>query len=165
MPDVTMGNILFGLLDIDRFGEDDIYRLFGPPTTGELETESGEASSPEALRYIMKQIDFLSSLSNMIKPDIKLVDFDQYFPISLLPEKPLGIPLDFLAPELAIGLTAGSASDVWALGCCLFRLRSGDGPFSNPFDVISPAGLISYITRTLVEDIPRKWKDTTLWDS
>src|SRR4051794_37522848 len=98
MPDVTTGNILLRLLDIDRFGEVDIYRLFGRPTTGELETESGEATGPEAPRCIVEGLDFLSSTSNIISPDIKLIDFDQCFPISSPPEKLLGTPLDFLAP-------------------------------------------------------------------
>lgn len=164
-PDVTTGNILLGLLDIDRFGEGDIYRLFGQPTTGELETESGEAIGPEAPRYIVKAINFLSSPSNIIIPDIKLIDFDQCFPISSPPEKLLGTPLDFLAPEVAVGLAASSTSDIWALGCCIFRVRAGEGPFSSPFDVTSPADLISYIVHTLGEDIPRKWQDTILWDS
>ena len=132
---------------------------------GELETESGEATGPEAPRYIVKGINFLSSPSNIIRPDIKLVDFDQCFSISSPPEKLLGIPLDFMAPEVAVGLAAGPASDVWALGCCIFRLRSGESPFSSPFDVTSPADLISYIIHTLGEDMPHKWKKTTLWDS
>ncbi|KAB5533421.1 kinase-like domain-containing protein, partial [Coniochaeta sp. 2T2.1] len=80
--DATTGNILLDLLDIDRFGESEIYRLFGPPTTGELETESGEATGPEAPRYIVGAIDFLSSSSNIIRPEIKLIDFDQCFLIS-----------------------------------------------------------------------------------
>lgn len=112
----------------------------------------------------MKQIDFLSSSSNLISPKVHLVDFDQCFPTSSPPEKLLGTPLEFLAPEVAVGRAAGPASDVWALGCCLFRLRSGDGPFSNPYDVTCPASLISYIIHTLGEDMPREWKDTTLWD-
>ncbi|KAF2226587.1 hypothetical protein BDZ85DRAFT_256412 [Elsinoe ampelina] len=38
---------------------------------------------------------------------------------------------DFLAPELAMDLSAPSqASDVWALGCCIFQLVTGCHPFS-----------------------------------
>ncbi len=163
-PDVTTGNILLSLSDIDGLEEGDIYRLFGRPTTGELETQSGEATDPEAPEYIVKGIDFLSSPSNMIRPSVKLIDFDQCFPTSSPPEKILGTPLENMAPEVAVGLAASPASDIWALGCCIFRLRSGEGPFSSPFDVVSPARLMSYIIHTL-GDMPRKWMDTTLWDS
>ncbi len=164
-PDITTGNLVLGLLDLDCFGEDDIYRLFGRPKTGELETESGEATGPEAPRYIVQAIDFLSCQYNMITPDVKLIDFDQCFPISSPPEKLLGTPLEFMAPEVAGGVAAGPASDGWALGCCIFRLRARDGPFSNPWDVDSPESLVGYIIRTLRKDIPCKWKDTILWDS
>ncbi|EQK98522.1 Protein kinase-like domain protein [Ophiocordyceps sinensis CO18] len=162
--DVTTGNLLLSIFDIDRYEEGDIYRLFGQPATGVLETESGITPGPEAPRYIVKSIDFLSTPSNIIRPDVKLVDFDQCYPTSSPPQKMLGTPIDFLAPEVAVGLAAGPASDVWALGCCIFRLRSGEGPFSNPFDVTSPADLLSYIIHTLGEDMPRKWQDSTLWD-
>ncbi|KAF1841475.1 kinase domain-containing protein [Cucurbitaria berberidis CBS 394.84] len=162
--DVTTGNFCLSLCDIDRFGEGDIYRLFGRPTTGELETESGEMTGPEAPRYIVEAINFLAPPSNIINTDIKLIDFDQCFPISTPPEELLGTPLEFLAPEVAVGLAASPASDIWALGCCIFRLRSGEGPFESPFDVTCPADLISYIIHTL-GDMPRKWHDTTLWDS
>jgi len=145
--------------------EDDIYRLFGRPIIGKLETESGEAIGPEAPQYVVKGIDFLSSSTNIISPNIRLVDFDQCFLASSPPEKILGTPLDFLAPEVAVGQAAGPASDIWALGCCIFRLRSGDGPFSNPFDVTCPADLVSYIIHTLGEDMPPMWQETTLWDS
>jgi len=159
---VTTANVLFSLLDFDRFEEADIYRLFGPPVTGKLETESGETPGSEAPRYIVKTLDFLSSPSNIISRDIRLVDFDQCFPVSSPPENMLGTPIEFLAPEVAAGLAASPASDVWALGCCLFRLRSGVGLFENPYQVTSPADLMRYIIQTL-GDMPREWQQT-LWD-
>lgn len=165
MLDVTTGNILLSLLDIDGFTEDDIYRLFGRPTIAKLETESGETTGPEAPRYIVKALDFLSSSTNIIRPNAKLIDFDQCFPISSPPEKLLGTPLEFLAPEVAVGLAASPASDVWALGCCIFRLRSGEGPFSSPFEVSCPEDQLSFIINTLGEDMPPEWQETTLWDS
>ncbi|WEW58184.1 hypothetical protein PRK78_003652 [Emydomyces testavorans] len=160
--DVTTANILFSLSDFDRFTEADIYDLFGPPATGELETESGETPGPEAPRYIVKTLDFLSSPINIITHDIKLVDFDQCFPVSSPPKRMLSTPLEFLAPEVAVGLAASPASDVWALGCCLFRLRSGVGPFENPYEVTSPVDLMRYVIQTL-GDMPREWQQI-LWD-
>jgi serine/threonine-protein kinase SRPK3 len=74
---VTTANILFGLLDI--------YRLFGAPETAPLETESGETPGPEALGYIVKSLDFLSSKESVITKDVRLIDFDQSFLISSPP--------------------------------------------------------------------------------
>ncbi|KAI0536750.1 kinase-like protein [Xylaria digitata] len=159
--DVTTANILFTLPSIGQLEEADIYRLFGLPKTGVLETESGEPTGPEAPRYIVKTLDFLSSTSNIIGQDVKLVDFDQSFAISSPPKKMIGTPAEFLAPEVAVGLPASPASDVWALGCCIFRLRSGEGPFSN-YEVTCPGELIRYVFQTLGE-LPLEWQDT-LWD-
>lgn len=162
--DVTTGNLLLGMVDIDHYEEDDIYALFGKPVTGVLETENGEMPGPEAPRYIVRNIDFLSAPSDILELDIKLMDFDQCFPISSPPSKMLGTPVDFLAPEVAMGLEAGPASDVWALGCCIFRLRAGDGPFSSPFEVTCPCDLVGFVLDTLGGDVPHTCKDT-LWDS
>lgn len=100
---MTLGNLLLTISDLDSYSEEDIYRLFGQTVTGVLETESGGTVGSEAPRYTMKSIDFLSSPENIIKPDIKLVDFDQCFPISSPPQKMIGTPLEFLAPEVAVG--------------------------------------------------------------
>ncbi|KAF2964201.1 hypothetical protein GQX73_g9374 [Xylaria multiplex] len=159
--DVTTANILFTLPNVGNLEEADIYRLFGSPKTGELETESGEPTGPEAPRYIVKALDFLSSSSNIIGQDVKLVDFDQSFAISSPPKRMIGTPVEFLAPEVAVGLPASPASDIWALGCCIYRLRSGGNPFSN-YEINCPAELMRTIFQTLGE-LPLEWRDT-LWD-
>lgn len=148
-------------MNYDHFGEDWIYRLFEPPKTDVLETESGEATGPEAPRYIVEALDYLSSTSNIITNNVTLIDFDQSFPVSSPPEKMLGTPAQYLAPEVAVGLAASPASDVWALGCCIFILRSGEGPFSN-YEVTSPADLMKIVHQTIGE-MPTEWQDT-LWD-
>lgn len=161
--DITTGNLLLKMSDINSYDDEGIYRLFGNPVTGELETESGEATGPEAPRYIVKNINFLSGSAELIQPIVELIDFDQSFAISSPPEKMLGTPVEFLAPEVAVGLPAGFASDIWALGCCIFRLRHGDGPFSNPYQVTSPADLMRYVIGALRREIPQEW-DNVLWD-
>ncbi|KAJ8131911.1 hypothetical protein O1611_g1711 [Lasiodiplodia mahajangana] len=159
--DITTANILF-TLNIDHHAEDWIHRLFEPPMTDVLETESGEPTGPEAPDYIVKALDFLSSTSNILTNDATLIDLDQSFPVSSPPKKMLGIPIEFLAPEVAVGLPASPASDVWALGCCIFRLRSGEGPFSNYYEVTSPADLMKIVHQT-IGNMPVEWQDT-LWD-
>ncbi|RDL42170.1 Uncharacterized protein BP5553_02149 [Venustampulla echinocandica] len=155
--DVTTANILFGLLDFDRYTESDIYRLFGKPEMTLLETYSGERPGPGAPSYIVKPLDFLSSKESIISKDVRLIDFDQSFPVSSPPERMLGTPVEFLAPEVAVGLKASPRSDVWALGCSIFRLRSGESPFSG-YEVTSPADLMKIIIQTL-GDMPSSWED------
>lgn len=155
--DVTTANILFSLSDIDRYTESDIYRLFGTPETAPLETHFKETPGPGAPSYIVKSLDFLSSEESIISKDVKLIDFDQSFPVSSPPENMLGTPVEFLAPEVAVGLKASPASDVWALGCSIFRLRSGESPFSG-YEVTSPADLVRLVIQTL-GDMPSSWED------
>lgn len=155
---MTTSNIVFTLSDINRFTENDIYRLFGMPETQPLETESGKAAGSEAPKYIVKELDFLSSEENIVSNNVCLIDFDQSFAVSSPPEKMLGTPVEYLAPEVAAGLKASPASDIWALGCCIFRLRSGEGLFSA-FDITSPADLLRAIIQAL-GDLPGSWEDT-----
>jgi serine/threonine protein kinase len=149
---------VFRLVEFDRYTEDDIYRLFGKPETAPLETASGETPGPEAPRYIVKTLDFLSSEKDIISNDISLIDFDQAFLASSPPENMLATPIEYLAPEVAVGRLASPASDVWALGCSITRLRSGEGLFSA-YDITSPADLMRAITRAL-GDMPASWEDT-----
>lgn len=107
--------------------------------TGVVETESGETTGPKAPRFIVKNIEFLSSPANIIKTDVKFIDFDQSFLISSPPQKVFATPVNFPAPEVAVEVEGGPANDVRALGCCIFRLRSGEGTFSNPFQVTAPS--------------------------
>ncbi|KAK0108045.1 hypothetical protein ONS95_002870 [Cadophora gregata] len=159
---LTTANIVFRVENFDRYTENDIYRLFGKPETGPLETESGETPGAEAPRYIVKSLDFLSSETDLISNEISLIDFDQAFLASSPPEEMLATPIEYLAPEVAVGRAASPASDVWALGCSIVRLRSGEGLFSA-FDITSPADLIRGIIQAL-SDMPASWEDS-LFDS
>lgn len=51
--DFTTGNLLLTVPSMDKEDEDGIYRRFGPPVTGVLETESGSPPGFEAPRYIL----------------------------------------------------------------------------------------------------------------
>jgi len=68
------------------------------------------------------------------------------------------MPVEYLAPEVAVGQPASPASDVWALGCSIIRLRAGEGLFSA-YDVNSPADLMRSIIQVLGE-VPAAWGDT-----
>ncbi len=153
---MTTHNIAWGISDINRHTEDHLFSLFGSPETAPLETESGEETGPEAPPFIVKPLNFLAAEENIIRWDVQLLDFDQSFPISSPPEDMLGTPPEFLAPEVAVGLSASPASDVWALGCSIFRLRSGQGPFAS-IEVGSPADALVIIIKTF-GSLPDEWQ-------
>lgn len=75
-----------------------------------LETQSSEIARPEVLRYIVEAFDFLSSSSNIISHNIKLIDFDQCFLVQSLPKEMLGIPPENLVSKVAVGLPAVSTN-------------------------------------------------------
>lgn len=148
---------MFRIKDLDQVSEEEIYDLLGRPETGPLETESGEPAGPEAPKYIVKALDFLMASGPIISEDICLIDFDNAFLASSPPEKLLPTPVEYLAPEVAAGLSGGTASDVWALGCSILRLRSGESLFSA-YDIGSPIDLLVAIHRVLGK-MPEAWGD------
>jgi len=66
----------------------------------------------------------------------------------------LSTPLEFLASDVADGLPAGSTSDVWALGYCIFRLRSEEGLVLSVVELTPLEDLVSFGIHTL-EDMSR----------
>lgn len=153
--DITPSNVVFRLRNLDHLNDAAIYRLFGEPRTDELRTCSGEMHGPEAPRYIVGYLDFFASDEDLILDDVYLIDFDQSFHESTPPAKKPGIPIGFLAPEVAVGQPAGRASDVWALGCTMLHLRSGESPFAN-MDVDAPSTLMRWVIKYLGA-MPASW--------
>ncbi|KAI8961044.1 kinase-like protein [Daldinia sp. FL1419] len=77
------------------------------------------------------------------------VDFTVLFGTSRTPptECP-GIPAKYLAPEVAVGRPASSASDIRALGCAIFLIWSGDDLFFD-YNTDSPADVPRQVVETL----------------
>lgn len=146
---------------IDRFDsyeEGDVLKLFGHPQTAPLRTYSGKPPGPHAPDYIVVPLDFCSSTTNLLSSEICIVDFDQSFTATGPPPERLGIPARYLAPEVAVGQPASPASDIWALGCAIFRIRSGDDLFFD-YDTDSPADALRQIVKT-VGELPGEWRQT-----
>ena len=43
----------------------------------------------------------------------------------------------YVSPEMLKQNVAGPASDIWALGCIIFRMLTGDVPFSGTTDYLT----------------------------
>lgn len=103
-------------------------------------------------------LDFCPSTTNVLSDEVCIVDFDQSFETASPPSEHPGIPAKYLAPEVAVGLPQGPPSDGWALGCAIFRIRSGDDLFFN-YDTNCPADALRQIVQT-IGDLPEEWGET-----
>ncbi|KAI0818435.1 kinase-like protein [Xylaria sp. FL0064] len=138
--DFTVNNVVLRLIDeFNSYEECDLLNLFGRPQTAPIRTYSGKPPGPHAHNYIVVPLNFCSSNTNT-------------------PTERPGIPARYLAPEVAIGRLASPASDVWALGCAIFRIRSGDDLFFD-YDTDSPADALRQIVKA-VGELPEEWRQT-----
>lgn len=153
---------MFQLEDIKDYTRDDIYRLFGRPERHPLKTKSGEGPGPEAPTYTVKGLDWLSSECDIITNNVSLVNFNQVFLSKSPPGRILATPVQYLAPEVAVGLVASPASDVWSLGCSIVKIRFGQDIFRH-HNVTSPRDLTKAIGQYLGE-MPGFWP-YSLFDS
>ncbi|KAI1460183.1 kinase-like protein [Annulohypoxylon moriforme] len=157
--DFTANNIALRLTDkFNSYEEDDLFNLFGRPKTSPLITYSGNPPAPHAPNYNVVPLNFCSANINVLSREICAIDFDQSFTVACTPTERPGIPAKCLAPEVAVGQPPSPASDVWALGCAIFRIRSGFDLFFD-YDTDCPADVLRQIVKTMGE-LPEKWKQT-----
>ncbi|KAK7737083.1 hypothetical protein SLS63_002874 [Diaporthe eres] len=150
----TANNISLALSEeITSYGIDDIYRAFGHPRTAPLGlcNEDDPGPGPHAPQYYVAPLDFFASSANILTKQIRILDFDQCFECDN-PPKRTGIPAKYMAPEVIAGGPPSKASDIWSLGCTIFRLRAGRDIFFD-YDTFSPADALQQIHRFL-GDLP-----------
>ncbi|KAM5341999.1 hypothetical protein ACJ41O_015030 [Fusarium nematophilum] len=147
--DFTASNMLLRLNDeFDSYKMEDLDRIFGRPQTAPLETYSGKPPGPHGPDYIVVPLDFGSATTNVLSSEICVIDFDQSFTTTTPPSERPGIPAKYLAAEVAAGRPPSPASDIWALGCAIFRLRSGDDLFFD-YDTNCAADALRQIVKTM----------------
>ncbi|KAK0106908.1 hypothetical protein ONS95_003625 [Cadophora gregata] len=155
--DFTSANTLLQLSGtLDTLNVDELCSLIGIPKKEELRTPDGSAVGPSAPSYVVESIDF-ATVPNLLSLRLKVIDFDQAFQISTPPSKMLGTPPRCLSPEAIFDLEVGVASDVWALGCLIFKIRSGFELFGS-FGGHTPWHALRQIVKTLGE-LPEKWRN------
>lgn len=155
--DLTAGNLTLRLSEkFQDYKEEDIYQAFGRPLTDPIETYSGKPAGPSAPEYIVKPLDFCVTPTNLSTSRLCLIDFDQCFQKDHPPER-IGTPAIYMAPEVAVGKPPSEASDIWALGCVIFRMRSADDIFLD-YDTCCPAQALQQIERT-IGNLPDGWAD------
>ena len=118
---------------------------------------SGDKPADAAPDYLVQPTSFSSLTSKFISEEIMLIDLGESCFESFPPPKGVGTPVSYCPPELLLEGRAGQWSDVWALICTMFEMRSGF-PLFESF-VTSPSQVLQEMVRTLGEP-PRRWWPT-----
>lgn len=150
--DFTENNIALALsTDFQSYGVDDIFRTFGEPYTFAIEAASDprDPIGPQAPEYVVGPNELSYGPYRASDDPASHFDFDQCFQCDNLPEN-MGTPVQYMAPEVIVGEPPSKASDVWSLGCTIFRLRCGlDIFFKNDFYAYLPVAGLQQIQRCL----------------
>ncbi|OIW29097.1 kinase-like protein [Coniochaeta ligniaria NRRL 30616] len=158
--DLTPINILHRISGLDGLSEDALLKTLGEPRRNKIyhrDSESDNHDNPSAPQYLVYPIDWHAVDSKYISSDPCVIDFGESFTASQPPEQ-LGIPGPYRSPELILEHKAGYGSDLWALGCTLFEIRTGRRLF-DMFDDEDDVYLDAIVE--VLGKMPEPWWSTT----
>ncbi len=115
-----------------------------------------ESTAPQ---YLVYPVSWWDVNTQFISKESCLIDFGESFEISQPPDD-LGIPGPYRSPELILDKKAGFGSDIWALGCSVFEIRTGRKLFSSFDD--DENDYLDAIVQVLGK-LPEPWWSTT-WE-
>ncbi|KAK4127345.1 kinase-like protein [Parathielavia appendiculata] len=117
--------------------------------------------TPHGPEHIVAPLDFCSAPTALHSRNICITEVDQSFQTAHPPAtKQLGITTKYLAPEVCVRHAPSKAPDIWALGCAIFRIRSGDDLFFD-YDTNCPANALRQTVMTMGEGkLPQEWRKT-----
>ena len=159
--DITPSNILHKASGLDGRQEQDVLRILGQPDLNKVLLPSEEAhDQPGAPQYLVYPVQWYHVDGQYISPNPSLIDFGESFKQDRLPAD-YAIPGPYQSPEMILeDRTAGVASDLWALGCTLFEIRTGRKLF-NLFDDEDDTYLDAMVE--FLGPLPEPWWSTT-WE-
>jgi serine/threonine-protein kinase SRPK3 len=123
--DFTPTNILLGISDLDGVTEKLVIQILEEPKQIKVMIESGKSPIKlTAPKYLICSVDFYKVDPRFITVQAYIIDFGESFKASD-PPKYIGIPEAYCSLELILDKVASIGSDLWALGCTLFEIRTG----------------------------------------
>lgn len=159
--DITPNNVLHTITGLDGLNEDEVLKILGNPVVNPvLNTSQEPHHGSTAPDYLVYPVNWCDVDTRFISKELCLIDFGESFEISQPPDD-LGTPGPYRSPELILDKKAGVGSDIWALGCSLFEIRTGRKLFS-PFDDEDNEYLDAFVQ--VLGKLPEPWWSTTWTD-
>ena len=152
--DITPKNVLLRLVNIDEWSQDDINRQLESPFKDKVFTFSGGRAGISAPEYLVQPASFSLVSPRYISEDVLLIDFGEAFLEKAPPPNGVGTPVSYRSPELILEGKATRWSDIWALSCTMFEMRSGF-PLFESF-IGSPSEVLQEMVRILGAP-PKLW--------
>lgn len=141
---ISAANMLFKLQNVENFTLDQLYADMGQPkrhrvspfrtlVPGDLnEVEYQAESDPDAPASWYEALDFTQVDPILIVPSITLVGFNKSVIVTeQAPTTSKAMSLSYAAPEALCLKEMSMSSDIWALACCWFELRTAEQLFSR----------------------------------
>ncbi|KAK3349062.1 kinase-like domain-containing protein [Lasiosphaeria hispida] len=161
--DLTPQNILHPITGLDGLPEGEMIKILGEPQRNPVLDASGkENSSSNGPKYLVYPVNWGKLDAKFFVQTPQIIDFGEAFEVSQ-PPPDLGTPGPYRSPELLLDLenVAGVSSDLWALGCTLFEIRTGRklfNLFADEYDDYLDAMCM------ILGKLPEPWWSTT-WEA
>ena len=122
--DFTAANLLLQLANIDEWTIDQIHERLGVPQRHDLHGIKGRTDDVSAPRYTVDSISMNLVDPQWFSDEIMIIDFGIAF-LQDVSSPDIGTPRSYCAPEFYFGSPRSTLSDIWALGCTIFEIRTG----------------------------------------
>lgn len=138
-----------------------VLEIVGAPIKTPLVTDSGEPHQlSTAPQYVVYPVEWENVNASYFSNEPCVNDLGEAFKVSN-PPKELGIPPPYRSPELFLEKSdpsaAGFGTDIWALGCTIFEIRTGR-KFFNLFDDDDDSYLDAMVK--VLGEMPEPWSAT-----
>ncbi|KAF7858011.1 hypothetical protein EAF04_009367 [Stromatinia cepivora] len=154
--DLTPANILLQLANIDEWTVDQIHERLGVPQKQEIDRSSSSlpASASSFPDYVVVAINMKEINPIWLSNEIIIIDFGIAFFLKKS-SLDLGTPKSYCAPEFLFGVHRSISSDIWALGCTIFEIRTGSRLFK--YNGVPTKDEMLIATVKLLGTLPDKW--------
>ncbi len=148
--------MLLQVSETAKLSDHGVYDLLGQPEDFDLNVYLGRDPLDEhSPQFIYGPIDTTKINADLLSQHATIIDFGEAVALDEeVASKPLGFNLNYAAPEFQFGRRKSKASDVWALACCLFELRTGNQLF--PDGISGFFGVMCAMTET-IGPLPTPW--------